>query len=111
MQDLDAYIANFSGQGKIDRLMFVARHAPALAIDAYTMAEKAIKATTINTKLYGDVVAALANAWCVARHVRVYVVPVVCVSIFKNSLTLSNSSHTCIRARHVRIYVVPVNTT
>jgi hypothetical protein len=49
--DLQGYIANYPGQGKIKRLLFIAEHCKTLEVDALKMAVDALKKTT-NTLQY-----------------------------------------------------------
>ncbi|KAJ3032870.1 cop9 signalosome complex subunit [Rhizophlyctis rosea] len=52
--DLEAYIGNYTGHTKIDRLWFIADRCPPLAVDALKMALEALK-TTSNTLKYHQV--------------------------------------------------------
>jgi hypothetical protein len=67
-QDLDAYISGYQGRGKIDRLLFIAAHAPSLTVDALALAEAEIKCSTISTSLYKEVIDKLESAWYVMKH-------------------------------------------
>jgi COP9 signalosome complex subunit 1 len=54
--DLDQYILNYRGHGKIHRLRFVALKCPALQADALTSAIRLIKETTLDVALYQETV-------------------------------------------------------
>ncbi|KAJ3089637.1 cop9 signalosome complex subunit [Quaeritorhiza haematococci] len=59
--DLDAYISNYTGHTKIERLIFIAERCPTLQVDAYKLALAEIK-NTLNTTKYITVVNRLNEA-------------------------------------------------
>lgn len=59
--DLDYFATNYAGLTKIRRLLFVAKHCPALELDALRTAHNNVK-QTFNTKLYKDIVVKLVEA-------------------------------------------------
>ena len=54
--DLDQYIQNYAGHGKIQRLKFIALKSPPLQLDALKQAIRLIKDTTLNVALYQETV-------------------------------------------------------
>jgi hypothetical protein len=54
--DLDQYILNYEGHGKIHRLLFIALKCPALQVDALKYAIRLIKETTFDVALYQETV-------------------------------------------------------
>jgi hypothetical protein len=54
--DLDQYILNYRGHGKIHRLRFIALKCPALQADALTSAIRLIRETTLDVALYQETV-------------------------------------------------------
>ncbi|XP_031571360.1 COP9 signalosome complex subunit 1-like [Actinia tenebrosa] len=59
--DLDVYASNYIGLTKLSRLMFVAKHCPALEIDALRIALNYVK-HTFNVQLYQEIIQRLADA-------------------------------------------------
>jgi len=55
--ELDAYIAPYSDRRRIERLLFVARNCASLRQQAYSAALETIKSSSLDYKLYADVVA------------------------------------------------------
>ncbi|KAG0304062.1 cop9 signalosome complex subunit [Dissophora globulifera] len=61
--DLDAYIANYKGHTKINRLEFIADRCPSLQVDALKLAIVELKnASTLNIPRYGNLVKKLNEA-------------------------------------------------
>ena len=54
--DLDQYILNYKGHGKIHRLRFIALKSTPYAVDALKLAVRLIKETTLNVALYQETV-------------------------------------------------------
>ncbi|KAF7495673.1 COP9 signalosome complex subunit 1 [Sarcoptes scabiei] len=50
--EVESYISQFSGHGKLIRLLYIIDHCPPLQIDALEQAIKHVKETTYNTNLY-----------------------------------------------------------
>ncbi|KAK3734538.1 hypothetical protein QZH41_010394, partial [Actinostola sp. cb2023] len=59
--DLDVYASNYVGLTKLNRLLFVAKHCPALEIDALRIALNYVK-HTFNVQLYQEIVQRLIDA-------------------------------------------------
>ncbi|KXJ28579.1 COP9 signalosome complex subunit 1 [Exaiptasia diaphana] len=59
--DLDVYASNYVGLTKLNRLLFVAKHCPALEIDALRIALNYVK-HTFNVQLYQEIVQRLIEA-------------------------------------------------
>lgn len=53
--DLETLACSYKGYTKIQRLLFIAKHAPSVAVDAYKLAISAVQETTQNVRLYKEV--------------------------------------------------------
>lgn len=60
--DLESYAASYTGLSKIQRLLFVANHCPALQIEALKLALAYVKENTFNTNMYTQIHAKLTDA-------------------------------------------------
>jgi len=60
--DLDVYMANYKGQTKLMRLLFIAKHCPNLAEDSLRLAIAAAKKTH-NTELYKEIMRKLTEVY------------------------------------------------
>lgn len=60
--DLDAYISNYKGIAKLQRLMFISKHCPAYAIDALKMCAVSVRSTH-NVDLYREVMTRLTEIY------------------------------------------------
>lgn len=68
-QDLEAYAVCYSGFAKINRLLFIAAHCPALRVEALRMALNYTQ-TTYNTQAYQHIHSKLAEAVWVHSSVK-----------------------------------------
>jgi len=60
--DLDAYVSNYKGITKLQRLMFIAKHCPIFAVDALKMCANAVRSTH-NVDLYREVMTRLTESF------------------------------------------------
>jgi COP9 signalosome complex subunit 1 len=54
--DLEAYAAHYTDRRKVQRLLFVARSCPALAMDAFALAIATLEQTSLDVQLYEQAV-------------------------------------------------------
>lgn len=59
--DLDVYASNYTGLTKLNRLLFVAKHCPALEVDALRIALNYVK-QTFNVQLYQEIITRMTEA-------------------------------------------------
>ena len=57
--DVESYIAQFSGRGKLQRLVYIADHCPSLRIEALQLALKYVMNETYDTQFYEKIVSSL----------------------------------------------------
>ncbi|XP_062513626.1 COP9 signalosome complex subunit 1-like [Corticium candelabrum] len=74
--DLDAYASCYVGITKLKRLVFVAKHCPALAVDALRLAHTAVR-STFNTQAYIEITTKLGEAMSQRPDVSAAHVPAV----------------------------------
>ena len=55
--DLESYVGPYSDRRRIERLLFVARSSPTLRVQAYTLALTAIQQSSLDYRLYFEVLA------------------------------------------------------
>lgn len=60
--DLESYASSYSGLSKIQRLLFIADHCPALRIEALKLALAYVKENTFNTNMYTQIHVKLSDA-------------------------------------------------
>lgn len=60
--DLDAYVSNYKGITKLQRLMFISKHCPSFAVDALKMCANAVRSTH-NVDMYREVMTRLTETF------------------------------------------------